>query len=292
MKQTKQQVIPVHRIDTQTPLGIKLSYLEVADEYDETIVSSDKNMIHRDDYYMFVFLEKASAIFTVDFEEIQLQGESVFYVRPNQVHFASSIRDTKVWSLVIDAMLVEKAYKNIFERQFSTQKPISLDVSTMAKIRETARLLHTIVQQEATLFSNEIILSLANVFVGIIAEQYAEKPQNSQYNKSRSALIAYKFKELLSENFKTIKSPSQYAEILNYSLSHLNESVKNITGFPVSYWIHQQVVLEAKRLLYFTELDVKEIAFTLGYEDHTYFSRLFSKIVRLSPNTFRSKFHE
>ena len=94
------------------------------------------------------------------------------------------------------------------------------------------------------------------------------------------------------DNVRTLKSPIQYAKALNYSLSHLNESVKITTGFPISYWIHQQVVLEAKRLLYYTNMDVKEIAFSLGYEDPTYFSRLFSKVTGMSPGAFRQKFHK
>lgn len=147
-------------------------------------------------------------------------------------------------------------------------------------------------KDESTALNNSIILDLANVFIGIFAEQYAEQKERMQQDKTRSALIAYQFKHLLSENFKTTKSPSQYAQLLNYSPSHLNESVKKVTGFSVSYWIHQQIILEAKRLLYYTDMTVKEIAFFLNYEDHTYFSRLFSKIEGLSPGAFRSKFRK
>jgi len=39
-------------------------------------------------------------------------------------------------------------------------------------------------------------------------------------------------------------------------------------------------------------MDVKEIAFSLGYEDPTYFSRLFSKVTGMSPGAFRQKFHK
>lgn len=292
MKELKQQVIPVHRMDIQSSLGIEFNYMEMTDEYDEIMMKSNKNVVHRDDYYIFLFLETASVIFTVDFEKRQLQGESVFYVRPGQVHFASSIRESKGWFLAIDAMLVDKNYKNMFEGQFSTQRSIPLDVPNMVRISETARLLSSTIQAEPTAFSNSIILSRTNVFIGIIAEQYTQQKESLQPNKSRPALIAHEFKRLLSDNYKTIKSPYQYAQMLNYSLSHLNESVKHITGFPVSYWIHQQVVLEAKRLLYYTNMDVKEIAFSLGYEDHTYFSRLFTKVEGLSSGAFRRKFHE
>ena len=292
MKHTKQQVIPIHRMDTQTPPGIGFGYLEMTDEYDEIMLKSKKNVVHRDDYYMFLFIEAATSVFTVDFEEMQLQGESVFYVRPGQVHFVPSFRETKGWALAIDSMLVEKDCKNMFEEQFLTQKPITIDTSVSAKLNETAHLLHTTIQAKPTMFSNGIILNLANVFIGIIAEQYADRQENLQRNKSRSALIVYQFRELLSEKFRTIKSPIKYAQKLNYSLSHLNESVKKHTGFPVSYWIHQQIVLEAKRLLYHTDMDVKEIAFSLGFEDHTYFFRLFSKVEGMPPNAFRRKFRE
>jgi AraC-like DNA-binding protein len=287
----KQQYIPVHRMDTHTPLGIEFSYLEIAYEQDEIMMRSEKYMIHRDDYYMFLLIDNADAFLTIDFEEIRIVGNTVLYVRPDQVHFASRIRQTKGWSLAIDPVLIEKSYKDIFESQFLTQQAVTLNASVSARMSETAHLLHTVMQAEPTAFSNGIILNLANVFIGTITEQYAGRKENGQHHKSRAAHIVHRFKDLLSANFKTIKSPIQYARILNYSLSHLNESVKNITGFPVSYWIHQQVVLEAKRLLYYTGMDVKEIAFSLGYEDHTYFSRLFLKVAGVPPGAFRRKFH-
>jgi AraC-like DNA-binding protein len=278
-------------MDVQSPLGIEFSYMELMDDYVEIRMESRKSEIHRDDYYIFLFLETGNAVFTVDFRETGCEDGTVFYIRPGQVHFISSIRDVKGWFLAIDAMLVENDYKNLFEWIFPTQKPIRLNRDVMTRMNKTAYLLDSAMQTPSTVFSNAIISSLANVFIGIIAEQYS-KDENLERNKSRSALITYQFKKMLSENFKTIKSPSEYAKRLNYSLSHLNKSVKSVTGFPVSYWIHQQVILEAKRLLYYTNLDVKEIAFVLGYEDHTYFSRLFSKTIGMSAIALRLKFHE
>jgi AraC family transcriptional activator of pobA len=53
----------------------------------------------------------------------------------------------------------------------------------------------------------------------------------------------------------------------------------------------QEVVLEAKRLLYYSRLNVKEIAYELGYEDHTYFSRLFKQNTEMTPLAFRRIYH-
>jgi len=271
---------------------MEFGYMEVGNELDEIMLRSNKNMVHRDDYYLFMFVDAAEAVFTIDFEEMPVSGSTVLYICPGQVHVASSIKGAKGWSLVIDTMLVEKDYKNTFEGRFLTQKPIALDESVSARMSEVAHLLYSTIQVKPMAFSDKIILNLTNAFIGIIAEQYVDRQDDLEHKKSRSALIAYQFKKLLSDNFRTMKSPTQYAQMLNYSLSHLNESVKNTTGFPVSYWIHQQIILEAKRLLYYTNMDVKEIAFSLGYDDHTYFSRLFSKFAEVSPSLFRQKFHE
>lgn len=277
MSKTNQPVIPVHRMDVQTPFGMQFDYYETDSEYAEN-TKPEKYLAHRDDYYLFLFMDTEETVFTIDFEDIQVQGERIFYVRPGQVHFTPVMRNMKGWFLAIDPALVDNNCRKLFEKQFTTQKPVVLDASISVKLTQTAHLLHTITREKPTAFSEWITLNVANAFIGIIAEQYSVQQEKLPYSQSRSLLIAHQFQALLLDNVRTLKSPIQYAEALNYSLSHLNESVKITTGFPISYWIHQQVILEAKRLLYYTDMNVKEIAFSLGYEDHTYFSRLFSKV--------------
>jgi AraC family transcriptional activator of pobA len=99
--------------------------------------------------------------------------------------------------------------------------------------------------------------------------------------------IVQEFKRLLNGNVQHLKSPTAYAKLLNISESYLNEAMKKVTGFSVTYWILQEVMLEAKRLLYYSQLNVKEIAHHLGYDDHTYFSRLFKKANQVTPLAFR-----
>lgn len=291
MSTKKQPTIPMHRMDANTPFGMQFGYYETDSKYAEN-TKSEKYIAHRDDYYLFLFIDTEETILTIDFEDIRVQGEQVFYVRPGQVHFTPVMRKAKGYFLAIAPVLIENHFRNQFEKQLTTQKPIMSDSSFSDKLAQTAHLLHTIIQEKPTTFGEQITLNVANAFIGIIAEQYSKQQEELHYSKTRSLFIAHQFQALLLDNVRTLKSPIQYAKALNYSLSHLNESVKITTGFPISYWIHQQVVLEAKRLLYYTNMDVKEIAFSLGYEDPTYFSRLFSKVTGISPGAFRQKFHK
>jgi AraC family transcriptional activator of pobA len=88
----------------------------------------------------------------------------------------------------------------------------------------------------------------------------------------------------------THKRPCDYADMLHVTEPYLNECLKKITGSPISFWIKYKMVTEAKRLLYFSELNSKEIAGVLGFENHSYFSRFFRKQTGMTALGFRKKF--
>lgn len=123
----------------------------------------------------------------------------------------------------------------------------------------------------------------------MLASVFIEKQNNEEIKESRAFKLTRQFRILVKQQFKTLKNPSSYAEILNISPSYLTEVVKDITGKPAGYWIQQEIIIEAKRMLYYTDLTVKEIADDLGYTDYAYFSRMFSKIAKQSALDFRKK---
>jgi AraC-like DNA-binding protein len=104
--------------------------------------------------------------------------------------------------------------------------------------------------------------------------------------------ITLQFKTLVADRLKTVKSPAQYASMLHISPAYLNEAVKAVTGFSAGYQIQYAVVYEAKRLLFYTDSSIREIAFELGYNDPAYFTRLFTKLSGLSPTLFRANYRK
>ena len=139
---------------------------------------------------------------------------------------------------------------------------------------------------------NAMLRGATDAVVGIVAAHYKERAQLPEQNNLRIYTITKQFRSLLMISFRMMKSPSEYAEALNLSPSYLNEAVKQVTGSPVSFWIQQEVILEAKRMLFYTENTVKEIAHALGYQDHTYFIRLFSKVEGMPPLQFRQRYRK
>ncbi len=81
----------------------------------------------------------------------------------------------------------------------------------------------------------------------------------------------------------------QIAEAVNLSVSHFAALFKKSTGFSIIEYFNQLKTQKACQFLQFTDLRINEIADRLGIEDPYYFSRMFTKIVGVSPNKYRSK---
>ena len=95
--------------------------------------------------------------------------------------------------------------------------------------------------------------------------------------------------DYMSERIGQVLGLEEIAHQVNLSASHFSFLFKKKTGFaPMEYFNHLKVQKACQYLL-FTDLRVKEIACNLGIEDPYYFSRLFTKVMGLSPNDYREK---
>lgn len=81
-----------------------------------------------------------------------------------------------------------------------------------------------------------------------------------------------------------------FAGALSVSPPHLSRVCREQTGKPASALIRERQMLEARRLLAYTQQDVAGIAYRLGFADPGYFSRQFSAQTGTSPRAFRRGF--
>lgn len=95
------------------------------------------------------------------------------------------------------------------------------------------------------------------------------------------------FVTLLENQFHEQHSVEHYADAVNLSVSKLSKLTKLILGKSAKGVILDRINLEAKRLLQFTDLSVKEIAFALGFNNPYHFSRAFKNYTKSSPNDYR-----
>jgi len=243
---------------------------------------------HRHDFYYCVLSEEGEMELEVDFENVVLTDQTLFLSYPGQIHQINSARMEKGWFLAFDPSILDEQLKDILDQCLSQVILVPLSPEQTTVFSSFINHLYTVYTNQEQIFRQTITKSMVTALVYQLASAYLSAEQfNLKKYSARSIDITKTFKQILRRNFKSMKKPSAFAEKMNISVSHLNDTVRSVTGFPVTYYIQQELMREAQRLLRYSDLAVKEIADILGFEDAQYFNRLFSKIMGISPGKFR-----
>jgi AraC family transcriptional regulator, transcriptional activator of pobA len=282
----RRQHIPQHSITNHSPHGLLVRYMK-----DERFSPSHEvHVPHRDDHYAFIYQQTGNNQLVVDFNTVRLRGQRIFCLLPGQVHQVTHFDKVDAWFMAVTAEFIPERVRAMFEQTLHPIQPAKVSGEWPARLKAGLSLLQSYLDD--ALYPEDpfqLVKATTHSVLSAFAAIYHEQEQHEILRENRTTELTRKFKLLLQQHYKTIKSPADYAAMLNVSPAYLNECVKSTTGTPVSQWIHREIVLEAKRVLYYTDITVKELAFTLGYEDHTYFTRLFGKAAGISPLVFRTR---
>jgi len=122
----------------------------------------------------------------------------------------------------------------------------------------------------------------------IESERKRNLPIESRSKVSQIATFT-NFLRILEENFRRDEGVTFYAQKMNMSERNLNIICKNNFQKSVSEIIETRKLIEAKSMLMHTEKSVSEIGYELGYNEKSYFSRVFRNKILLTPSEFRER---
>ena len=93
----------------------------------------------------------------------------------------------------------------------------------------------------------------------------------------RGLAHARAFKTLVDQRYRQTRRIETYASALGISATHLNRVSRQVLGASALAVIERRLALEARRMLLFSSLSIKEIGAELGYDDPAYFSRFLTR---------------
>lgn len=93
----------------------------------------------------------------------------------------------------------------------------------------------------------------------------------------------------MQENVCRNLSLEQMADHFHYSASHFSMLFQRETGYPPVSYLLRLKIQKACQYIELSDLKLREIAETLGYEDPAYFSRIFTRIMGITPSTYRNR---
>jgi AraC family transcriptional activator of pobA len=253
----------------------------------------DHSNPHRDQHYLLMLATHGLFQFNLDFQEVTLTAPALLLIFPGQVHHTIEMLKPEGWAISFDPSLLDNELQILMEKGFNG--PVTLDQQEDF-YHHAVTLMDLIAQlQSAGLNGHSIkaVHSLLYALLDLMAEKISRHLVfGGQTKVNRAAMIEQAFNQLLKQHYKDWKQPAQYAAELHISVAHLYDTIKGITGSTVSALIQQYAILEAKRLLYVTDLSVKEIGYETGYDEPVYFGKLFKKVTGLTPLQFRQQYRD
>ncbi|PQJ22910.1 AraC family transcriptional regulator [Tenacibaculum sp. SG-28] len=249
---------------------------------------------HRHDYFTILLVRKAKGIHKIDFNSYVLDNFQIYFVSPGQVHqvleeemsigYVMTFSSQFILENNIPISFIESL--NLFN-DYGETPPLLPSQNSFAKVLHFVTEIFQIYHSKAVMkyLSIGAYLKLFLIECNAICEV---NPVPSISDISENTIIS-KFKHLVNDNFSKEHSTSFYAELLHITPDHLNRVIKQAIGKTAKEYIQSRILIEAKRLLYFTQFSNKEIAYQLGFSEPANFSAYFKKLSGFSPLHFRKR---
>ena len=232
-----------------------------------------------------------------DFRETKVRGDTLFFLSPRQIHAVQSGKETDGTILSFTREFFDAGAAG--STQFLLELPFYYTadfppwMSVPARAREATAALFSEIQGEfnqARPGAAEIIRALLRILL-VRASRWRDN-EPAAATPQRAVSLVRDFQLLVERNYKDWQALTPYARELGVTANHLNDVVSDATGRPAGEHIRQRRLLDAKRLLLYSELSVAEIGYRLGFKDPSYFGRFFRRYESRTPAEFRDEIRE
>ena len=257
--------------------------------------SSYFDHLQRNNYYSLIWIIRGEGKVKADFSEYLFEPGTLFSFSPYQPFMLFADGDIQGIALQFhpDFFCIHKhqhevacngvLFNNIYDPPFVKVDETSANKFNMLLEQVKAEM------QNPALAQYELLISYLKIF--LITASRLKTDQQPEAAKSvtnaEGPFILQKLKDYIELHYKTLHTPGDYAVMLNISPKALAKITKAHFNKTLTNLIAERIIIEAKRELYLTNKTVKEIAYELGYNDESYFSRFFKTNADISPQLYR-----
>lgn len=279
--------VPTYTIKTKEMVSFGFSIINLAGVSGKTY---DSAVPHRHTFYEIFYFQSGKGRHEVDFQSFPIEADSVHFVSPGQIHRLDP-RNVKGFVICFSEDFVSIDAREAFAERFpyyDDPKTPSMKLGKMAsaEIKQLIELVVKDLNQNGPTQGN-LYRSYLNVIL-IKLNEWGLTAASKKREPRKNAKVQ-EFKHLVNRHFVQDKSPSSYAQRLHLSANHLNALCKQQEGKTAIRIIQDRMILEAKRLLYATDMHIKEISYQLGFEDVAYFNRFFKNHSKITPLEYRKE---
>jgi len=242
---------------------------------------------HRHDYHELLWIRAGSGEHLIDGEPLAVEPGTVTVIARGQIH---QFRHAEGLSGAI-LRVTDAAVATGWLLGGRGGRSIPVPRGERGRFEAVLRALHAETRRPPDPFTPALADHLtATVLLWLERWHAASRTERPQADDAEVALQR-RFAELLERDFARHHDVAHYADALGVPAAALARALVALTGRATKELIVERVMVEAMRLLRFTDLTVGEVAFRVGYGDQLYFSRAFKRYAGRAPQAYRAEVH-
>jgi AraC family transcriptional regulator, transcriptional activator of pobA len=258
--------------------------LEINEKLAENIASKPYED-HFHDFEELIIISNGSLKHFIDFSAETVTAPFACYISMGKMHLLEPSNDLRGWVINYKTEFIPDSNFNFYSNFFTfTNIPLSA-CPCLDRILTLCKIIHSEYNQE--FFDLTTIRHLVNGLISMIdVERKRRIPVDSDVKIPQIATFN-NFLRILEDNFRRDAGVTFYADKMNMSERNLNIICKNNFQKSVSEIIETRKLIEAKRMLLYTDKTVSEIGYELGYNEKSYFTRVFHSKMEMTPTGYR-----
>ncbi|MEZ7499032.1 helix-turn-helix transcriptional regulator [Flavobacterium sp. Arc3] len=257
--------------------------------FDRNHTQASKAHIHG--FYQLIWFTSAG-IHYIDYEAIDHPKNSLVFINTNQIHYFCPESKNEGILLHFNDFFINQFNQELAQR-FSLsifneigQPYISAQNTEVSRINTLLQFIQEENQHTDTSQKEQLFFLLSSLLLSI--ERIKNKNEINVLFKNTDFELAYSFKKEVYNNRDSFPSLEHYTQKLHTNTKKLTTVTKQyLKGTPAQI-IQNVKILEAKRKLAQKQLSIQTIAFDLGFDQPTYFTKYFKKATGVTPKQFQA----
>lgn len=248
---------------------------------------------HRHDgLHQFQWLRRGRADVTLDGQAFSIEAPAALMLAPGCVHGFVYAPHSQGQQISVPSKLVASGLAGtpvLAERLRQSAVIGAVEGADAVELERLFGLLTTEFERDAA-GRSEALQALAL----LVALWFLRHPAVAQPGASTGVrdTLVQRFRALVQAHFREHRPLTFYADALKVTPDHLSRACRAVAGLSALELLHERLLVEARRLLAFTEMPVVDVAQALGYGDALYFSRFFARRSGLAPSAYRARIAE
>jgi AraC family transcriptional activator of pobA len=255
--------------------------------FHENIGDGQMREPHRHPYHELLWVREGHGRHLIDGEAVEFGPRTLTLIAKGQVHQFALADEVSGIVVRFDDDWLSGPRRWLFTGQ--TCAPLSVPIEEAEHFDSLLDLLREEVERPPEPESTELRSHLLSAAL-LWAQRWQEAELEGGGATSTDVDLHRAFLEALERDFTTTHEARHYAAELGVTTGTLSRTLTKLTGRTTKQLILERVLLEAARLLRFSDLSIKEIAARLGFSDQFAFSKAFKRQRGESPLDFRGSY--